>query len=186
MRGVNGCVDRVCHVMHLDRRPWGRVCSLQSQHGRTWRAATGSGCGAVRNTRGRWMSFPTNGSKYVLTYAPMRGDIRTHHDNETADMAATAQLDRLAEAAIAAFYSDCDVPASEQYEDDCAMLAQTADEIFDWVDRCEENGHDVTDFRAAVLDYVIARDGANGDPDVQGYIDTHITDDDERSNGPRR
>ena len=58
-------------------------------------------------------------------------------------------------------------PAYEWGIDDDAMRDATADDLLAWVDDAESRmGCDVGDFRAAVLDYLIIRDGADSDPDM--------------------
>jgi len=76
----------------------------------------------------------------------------------------TSELDQLAEAAIAAFYADCNIPESEQYEDDCALLSGSDETVMQWVQRCEENGESVPNFRAAVITYLNARHAL-----IEGY-----------------
>lgn len=98
----------------------------------------------------------------------------------------TSTIDRLAEVAIDAFHAAelahwqgqpaaTRGPAPEVNEDDCAMLVGSADDLFAWVDDLEYRvGLDVTDMRAAVLDYVAARDGSGGCPDLDEYIANNI------------
>lgn len=61
-------------------------------------------------------------------------------------------------------------PEPEVNEDDAAMLGTSSDDILAWIDDLEHRvGLDVTEFRAAALDYIIVRDGETNDPDTNEH-----------------
>lgn len=54
--------------------------------------------------------------------------------------------------------------------DDVLMRDAPADDCFGWIDDCEARlGCDVADARAALLEFIVARDGSK-DPDINGDV----------------
>lgn len=78
----------------------------------------------------------------------------------------TAILDALCERALdafhqaeAAFHARAGSPCPEPNDDDAAMFGASDDDVMGWVDDLEHRvGFDVGDWRAATLDYLMARD----------------------------
>ena len=61
-------------------------------------------------------------------------------------------------------------PEPEVNEDDCAMLGASAEDLLAWCDDLEARCNmDVTEMRAAVLDYIIVREGDTNDPDTNAH-----------------
>ena len=89
----------------------------------------------------------------------------------------TAALDALAETALAAYYRDARVPVEEQNEDDAAwLLAGTYDDAAERVDAHEnDTGCDCPNWRAAVMDYYLIRDGAPDGMTPADYADALCT-----------